>query len=281
MTASNIAQIVESLETCGYAVIPDVLSPQTCRTLIGKLEDAHQIYQPHYARNKANIHQLNDNADEKLVYNLHNKDRAFLPLIDDPAILDPVEQYLQAGSYNNSDPIVLRQVTGRSPAPGGPTQQLHIDSRVPGLPFALMVVATYILEDFTAPNGATRIVPGSHRWPSYPEDGAQHPDEITSTAPAGSVLLMDGGVWHAGGSNQTEDTRWAILLTYVRWFFKTAFDFNQNTPRHIFEDMSERQKELMGFCSNPPQDEFTRVNARTSEPDTPLEYQLPAPTKAP
>lgn len=281
MTTSKVTGIVDSLETTGYAIIPDVLSRETCRTLIDRLEDAHQTYHPHYARNKANIHQLNDNADEKLVYNLHNKDRAFLPLIDDPAILVPVEQYLQAGSYNNSDPIVLRQLTGRSPAPGGPTQQLHIDSRVPGLPFALMVVATCILEDFTSSNGATRIVPGSHRWPSYPEDGTQHPDEITITAPAGSVLLMDGGVWHAGGSNQTGNTRWAILLTYVRWFFKTAFDFNQNTPRAVFDEMTERQKELMGFCANPPQDEFIRVNARTTEPDTPQDYMLPDPARKP
>lgn len=275
MTTPNVTGIVESLETSGYAIVPDVLTPETCQNLIEKLETAHHTYQPLYARNKTNAHQLNDNAAEKLVYNLHNKDPAFLPLIDHPAIVAPVEQYLQTGSYNNSDPIVLRQLTGRSPAPGGTTQQLHIDSRVPGLPFALMVVATCILEDFTVPKGATRIVPGSHRWPRYPDDGSLHPDEIAITAPAGSILLMDGGVWHAGGANLTTDTRWAILLTYVRWFYKAAFDFNQNTPRHIFDRMTERQKELMGFCANPPSDEFTRVNARTQKPEIPSDYKLP------
>lgn len=137
------------LKEQGFVVIPDVLSSAECDRFKGLLEDAHATYSGLYANNAATGHRLNYHTDEKIVYNRHNKHPDFLRLIDHPAAFDTVEPYLQEGSYRNADPIILRQNTARCPLRGKEAQQLHVDSRLPGLPYSLMVVVAWPLDEFT------------------------------------------------------------------------------------------------------------------------------------
>lgn len=266
---------LQSLNQQGYVVIPDVLPPDTCEHFKTILEEAHAAYSGHYADNASAGHRLNFHCDEKIVYNLHNKHPDLLPLIDHPAVFDIVEPFLQQGSYGDSDPVILRQNTARCPLRGKAPQQLHIDSRLPGLRFPLMAVVTWMLDDFTEENGATRLVPGSQHYPNFPADGKIYPDEITTCGRQGSVVIMDGGVWHGSGENHTDGTRWVILMTYVRWFYRSAFDFNRNMPAEHYALLTERQKQIMGYTVNPPIDEFTRISARSDVPDPPEPYELP------
>ena len=66
----------------------------------------------------------------------------------------------------------------------------------------------WMLDDFTPENGATRMVPGSHRWGRRPQDVlddpmAPHPDEVLLTGKAGSVAVMNAHMWHGGTANRT------------------------------------------------------------------------------
>lgn len=271
----DIESALETLNRDGFVVLEDIIPPDACDRLVSIIEDAHARFAPRYAANATAGHRLNFHEDEKIVYNLHNKDRAFLDFIDPDPVFAIVERFLQQGSYNNSDPVILRQNTARTPMPGGPSQQLHIDSRMPGGAFPLMAVVTWLLEDFTDDNGATRIVPGTQRRPEFPPDGVETPGEVTITGSRGSVLIMDGSVWHGGGANRSTGTRWCILSTYVRWFFKSAFDFSQNMPADFYAELTPRQKQLMGYTTTPPVDEFTRISARSQEPEPPIPYTLP------
>jgi ectoine hydroxylase-related dioxygenase (phytanoyl-CoA dioxygenase family) len=270
-----IERAVTEVREQGFTLIPDVIDPAECDRLKAILEATHRKYAPHYVGNPKSPHRLNVHTDEKIVYNLHNKDRAFLKFIDLPPVFDIVETLLKEGSYRNADPVILRQNTARTPLKGKPIQQLHLDSRLPGCPFPLMGIVIWFLDDATPENGATRVIPGSHRRTTYPKDGVVYPEEVQVPANKGSAIVIDGGVWHASGENHTESTRWVILSTYVRWFFKPAFDFNRNMPREFYETLSERQKRVMGYCCNPPLDEFTRLGARSENPDTPAPYSLP------
>ncbi len=198
-----------------------------------------------------------------------------MSFIDADPVFAIVERFLQQGSYNNSDPISsCVRSTARTPMPGGPAQQLHIDSRIPGGAFPLMAVVTWLLEDFTEVNGATRIVPGSQRRPEFPPDDTEAPGEVTISGPRGSVLIMDGAVWRWRGRRRSR-TRWCILSTYVRWFFKAAFDFSRNMPADFYAELTPRQKQLMGYTTSPPVDEFTRISARSQKPEPPIPYTLP------
>jgi ectoine hydroxylase-related dioxygenase (phytanoyl-CoA dioxygenase family) len=78
----------------------------------------------------------------------------------------------------------------------------------------LLMSANFALTDFTEDNGATVVVPGSHRW----QDRSRQPREserAKATMPRGSVLLYHGDVIHGGGANQTDETRIGLYLGYI------------------------------------------------------------------
>jgi hypothetical protein len=106
----------------------------------------------------------------------------------------------------------------RDPAPGYGQQRHHPDHGdvpVPG------ITATWYLDAFTAENGATRVLPGSHRSgaPWVPEGEAPDadtpiPGEVVAVGPAGSVLLRDARLFHAAGHNRTSRARRSALVFY-------------------------------------------------------------------
>jgi ectoine hydroxylase-related dioxygenase (phytanoyl-CoA dioxygenase family) len=115
----------------------------------------------------------------------------------------------------------VRDLHGRSPLPGFGQQGLHSD----GLPRAgkapyFVVTALFMIDAFSAENGATRVVPGSHRRPgpvprSYAQPLAVHTEERIIAAAAGSVLLLNGHVWHSGRRNSSASPRRAAQMVMV------------------------------------------------------------------
>ena len=79
----------------------------------------------------------------------------------------------------------------------------------------------WMLDDFTPDNGATRVVPGSHKWGKRPQDvladpGAPYPGEVLVTGPAGGVVIMNAHLWHGGTANRTAAPRLAMHAFYCR-----------------------------------------------------------------
>jgi ectoine hydroxylase-related dioxygenase (phytanoyl-CoA dioxygenase family) len=79
----------------------------------------------------------------------------------------------------------------------------------------------WLLDDFTADNGATRIVPGSQRWRELPQKAlsdpqARHPEEKLVLGKAGSVVVMNTHAWHGGTANRTPYPRRALHAFYTR-----------------------------------------------------------------
>ena len=138
-----------------------------------------------------------------------------------------------------------------------------------------MVVVTIMLDDFTKLNGATRLIPKSHQKNTFPKNNKIYKQEKQILAPKGSVLIMDGGLWHGGGENIDGSSRWCLLFTYVRWFIKQAFNFSENIPIDIYKNLTEVQKALLGLNSNPPVDEFQRISAKSILPEHNENYKLP------
>jgi ectoine hydroxylase-related dioxygenase (phytanoyl-CoA dioxygenase family) len=266
---------LEKLNSEGYVVLENVLSQKECDHFISLLEECVQTYTPlHAGENSDSKHGLDSKENEKIVFNLHNKDFSFLEIVDHPVVYPILSHMLREGSYQNSEPFIHTLSSARSPLRGAKKQQLHNDSRYPNAPWPTVVFVLYCLEDFTKEKGATRVVPGSHRYSTYPENGRTYPEEVILEASRGSAIVVNGSLWHGSSKNVSGDTRWGMIYSYARWFHKTSFDFNRNMPEAFYDRMTDTQKELFGYKFNPPKDEFESLSGRSVEPEKPKPYSL-------
>lgn len=257
-------------------VLPDLISEKACNHFKALLEDNHEIYASMYAANAgATTHGLDNKSLEKVVYNLHNKDLSFFELFEHQDVLNILDFMLLEGSYKDAEPYYLYNNAARCPLLGNPGQQLHSDSRLPGINYCIVANVLWALDDFTFDNGSTRIVPGSHKIKQFAEDGKVYDEEIRLNVQKGSAIIFDANLWHGGGANIDGASRWAVTLGYARWFIKPAFDYMQNTPNEIYSQLSSERKKLMGYDLAAPKDEFTRVRGRAPCPEAPQNYSLP------
>ena len=117
----------------------------------------------------------------------------------------------------------LSSLNARAAEPeGGEVQPLHVDAgAVPDERGDWVCNALWMLDDFTAENGALRVVPGTHRSGRRPQDAladprAPHPDEVLVTGRAGDVVVMNSHLWHGGTANRTRGRRLALHAFYCR-----------------------------------------------------------------
>ncbi len=117
-------------------------------------------------------------------------------------------------------PFKLSSMLARTVNPNSPAQALHVDfpRDVDGWPMVGFII---MVDEFRSDNGATRFVPGSHKWPTSPTDvmedpTADHDDQVVACGPAGSVIIYNGSVWHGHSANRTDERRRSIQGAYIR-----------------------------------------------------------------
>ena len=127
-------------------------------------------------------------------------------------------------------------------------QSLHRDMPyVENTPLSVNVV--WMLDDFTVENGATRVVPGSHKRREGPEPNRVYEDEITAIAPAGTLLLFDTHTWHGGGANHTDRLRRGFHVHYCRSWVKPQRDHPRSIDEETMRDASPLFIRLLGYNS--------------------------------
>ena len=113
----------------------------------------------------------------------------------------------------------------------------------------ITVSCMYALDDFTAENGATRVVPGSHAWPDY-ERPATPEQFVTAEMQRGDGLIYSGRVIHNGGANSTEDQwRLGLHVSFVAGWLTPEEALPISTPWESARTMSERAQRLLGWKS--------------------------------
>jgi ectoine hydroxylase-related dioxygenase (phytanoyl-CoA dioxygenase family) len=148
--------------------------------------------------------------------NLVDKGEVFGRAIVVPRVLECVRHVL-------GPDIKLSSLNARSADPHTDIgQPLHVDMGAVADERGYWVCNTvWMLDDFTLDNGPTRMVPGSHRWGTRPQDVlddplAPHPQEVLLTGRAGSIAVMNAHLWHAGTANRTASPRLAMHAFYCR-----------------------------------------------------------------
>jgi len=133
--------------------------------------------------------------------------------------------------------------------PGEVAQPIHADDQVIPIPKphrAVTANSMWALTDFTEANGATRIIPGTHRADHSPEYG-RHYDSVSAEMPRGSILVWDGGLWHGGGANTTTERRRGIAMNYCAGFVRQQENQQLGIPLDVMRSFSPELQELCGF----------------------------------
>jgi len=255
-------EAIKEIKERGFAVVPSVLNASEIQHYNKLIEDIPSMKYQH-----GNVHKFHGNPESvSLKNNLQNKHFDFWKLIAHPITLEVCDTLLREGSYENKERYQLQSTQARTIRGIEEGQQLHIDSKIPGLQYSLAVVVGWALTDFTETNGATRFVPGSHRRQTFPPQGHSEESEVIATCPAGSMIIFTGGVWHGSKNKTDETTRTGMFCTYSRWFMRQNYRISKAIPKAIRDKFNEDMTELSGAYFEAPLNEEERQVKISSTP---------------
>jgi ectoine hydroxylase-related dioxygenase (phytanoyl-CoA dioxygenase family) len=180
------------------------------------------------------------------VYALFAKTRTFDRAAIDPLLQDAMTRVL--GPHQLSAPVGIRI------GPGEAAQILHRDDSIYPVPEPhppLVVNTMWPLDEFTAENGATRFIPGSHAWEPGRRPTPDDPVEQAVISP-GSAMFYLGSLWHGGGANQTGQPRLGVILEYAAGWLRQQENHLLAVPRATVRQLPERLQELLGYNIYPP-----------------------------
>ena len=207
----------EFLDQHGYVSLGKILSPDSLRAIQARLQQlldeegeraGSELHDSPYIR-----HPKEEGADR--LADLVNKDALFDVFYTHPRVLAGVAHVL------GSD-IKLSSLNYRAALPGHGLQKLHADWHEAVRPGDYKVCNTiWLLDDFSVANGATRLVPGTHRSGVLPQEVlddpfAPHPRQVLLEAPAGTVVIFNSHTWHGGTVNHTSRVRRAVHSYFCR-----------------------------------------------------------------
>ena len=197
------------LQRDGWCVVEDVLDEEAVARARDALLQAAQGFEA--AGGSTYMPELDPNASNVRVFNLIDLHAVFRELILHPAAVGLVDSLL-GPEYRISN------FTANIALPGSRSMALHSDQALvappPWLsPWSMNII--WCLDDVYEENGATRYVPESHLYQSL-DDLPEDPMSLSRAfaAPRGSVIAMDGRMWHTSGANTTTDAERALLFGY-------------------------------------------------------------------
>lgn len=162
-----------------------------------------------------------------------------------PTITGLAQQFL--GPYTDKIQLHLTQVINIQPGQGA--QPRHRDRLAWGgyVPPEIepQFNTLWALTDFTEENGATRVVPGSVKWPT--ERRATDEETIQAVMKAGSVLLYSGSVIHGGGQNLSDSDRTGINITYCLGWLRTEENQYLSCPPSVAKNLDPDLQEMLGY----------------------------------
>ncbi len=198
------------LDTLGYVVLPEFAPAALLTRLRERLQTLFA------EEGEAAGSEFRQEAGAQRLANLVDKGEVFFRAIAEPLILE-LAGHVLGGDFK------LSSLNARSANPlNNSSQPLHADGGGIADERGYWVCnAVWMIDEFTAENGAIRAVPGSHTWRQLPQQvladpAGAHPDEVLVTGAAGTVVVMNAHTWHGGTANHTARPRCALHSYYCR-----------------------------------------------------------------
>jgi ectoine hydroxylase-related dioxygenase (phytanoyl-CoA dioxygenase family) len=243
---------LQSLEARGYTIIPDFLSAADLGAVRAGLKP---FLGTHKGRNNF------EGYKTERVYTLVARGAVFERIAEDARVMALCARLLHPGFLLTASQAICIY-------PGESAQPLHFDDgfyTVPRPRPAISVSTIVAVDEFTATNGGTEIIAGSHRWSDADLDGIysgfadkQAPSEKFTKQlapleiPAGACVFFLGTLVHRGGANRSQAPRLAFSNQYCQPWARTQENFFLGVPAERARAMSPRLQELLGYSIWPP-----------------------------
>ncbi len=234
-----IASHRKSMASRGFSVLPGMLDAATCERLRAGLARAIAAYQPGAAEQSR--------LDRYLIHDLLCQDRMFAELLEDTRLQQVLEPLLGAS-------WIMYAFTSSSlpPHEGNYGSRIHVDCPrfVPGYAFNIGVL--WALDEFTAANGATRLLPGSHLAEAAPQPRHFEEHCVEAICPRGSLIVFNGRTFHRAGVNASHQWRHALTMNACRSYMKQRMDWVRFIPPAISASLNTQARRIIGFDTRLP-----------------------------
>lgn len=232
------------LDQKGFTVLEEVIDRQWLTELQTRFEELCGVEGPSSGVQGVDSETSEREPGARRLLDLANKGKVFDRVYTHPKVL-------AAAHYVIGRDFKLSSITARDVLTGSGHQALHPDW-LTGYEGQFHVCnSIWMLDDFTVENGATRVVPGTHRS-RKPQDelqdpSAKHPREEYLVAPAGSVGIFNGHVWHAGTYNRsTNKTRRALHCYFTAREHTPLNDHGKQMLPETWERLSPAARFMLG-----------------------------------
>jgi ectoine hydroxylase-related dioxygenase (phytanoyl-CoA dioxygenase family) len=268
--AASVAEAKRQLDAQGFCVLEKLLSDAQIAEMRERISRQAQYEREIGA---AGLDDAQLTSENQYIYAIINKGRVFLDLFEHE-LIHALMAHILGEDYllSASDAVIA--------APGMSEMPLHsdqwwlptasaptvphiragsvkrfglaasLDSRAASHPIAPPVVGNvmWAITDFTAENGGTRFVPGSHLAGISPDPTVPHRIPTVAVAvKAGHAVVFDGRLWHSTGANRTAEPRYGILTTYCGPQFRQMENYPMITRPEVLERISLRLRAILGF----------------------------------
>ncbi len=234
----------QQLDGDGYLPIPGVLSAERIEIICAR---QHELLDAEGDLAGAEVHR---EAGTDRLSDLINKGDVYHIVISHPKVLAAIAHVL-AGD------LKLSSLNSRAALPGLGQQGLHADWGRLEKPGEYQVCnSMWLLDDYTPYNGATRVVPGTHKGTKLPSDimsdtTQPHPDEVVLQGKAGDVVVVNSHAWHGGTLNRTEKPRRVMHGYFCRRHQPQQLDQQQYITARTWDVLSEAQRVVLGVSQRP------------------------------
>jgi hypothetical protein len=231
LLSETVAQLMDS----GFATIPGPYSRMRFQELVADYDEVMA---------SSPGPDFNEGSTTNRLSGLLNYSSRF----DDIFLYSPL---LEASARLVGEPFKLSSLLARTLRPGTPAQELHSD--LPReLEDAPLVGFILMLDSFRRENGATRFVPGSHRWPDVPRDRMTDrrdtwPGEVLANGEAGTLIVFNASIWHGHTANLTTHPRRSVQGYFVRRSAQSGSNFANCLLPSTRNRMSQLARYLLSF----------------------------------
>jgi len=237
---TTAAEVVDALRNDGVVIIERLVDEEICDRVAAELAPHLEAVRP--GRDGF------EGSRTRRPGALLARSRSSVELVAHDLVLEVVDQVL----WPDKTTFQLHLTQAIAIGPGETEQLLHRDQWAFDFfefPAGMEVEVSTIwaLTDFDERNGATRVVPGSHRLADADVRSLGPEDTVPAEMPRGSVVIYTGRTVHGGGANRTDRDRVGINIDYVLGWLRQEENQYLSVPREVAAELPERVQRLMGY----------------------------------